>query len=58
MKLQVKDLCEQIGLEYINSIKEVSSNKIMYIIYDPIEKDELLYSYNELETRYENFLNK
>lgn len=58
MENDVKDLCKQMGLEFINALTEISSKEKYYVIYDPQLKDEMLYSYNELKSQYNYFLNK
>ena len=54
---KVKDLCEQIGLEFINALTESNSKQTYYVIYDPKTKEENLYSYDEVKLKYDNFLN-
>lgn len=54
----VKDLCEQMELEFINALTESNSKQTYYVIYDPKVKEEVLYSYNELKLQYDCFLNR
>lgn len=54
----VKDLCEQMELEFINALTESNSQQTYYVIYDPKVKEEALYSYNELKLQYDRFLNR
>lgn len=58
INLQVKQYCIEMGLEFVKPIKEVGSKEIVYIVYDPKQHDEMLYSYEEIQNLYNSFIER
>lgn len=53
---EAKEMCIEMGLEFIKPISEMKTGEIVYIVYDYKNNNEMLYSFTDLKLMHNQFI--